>query len=383
MKKFYFVLILAILASYGNQTIKDKNAGGSNSVTQAVLNRAKKTTDNIIASTAVTKTKAASKSIKSKNTTPIKLIFDTDMDSDVDDVGALAMLHALMTNGEVEILAVMVSSTCPGSAACADAINTYYGRPDIPIGIKKGKGVNRDVGYVGKVAAKFPNNIKSGDDIPDAKVLYRQILAGLPDKSVKILSVGYFTNLEDLLKTPGDSISNLNGRDLVQSKVTEYVCTGGEYPSDLSFQGNGNFEPDGKAVKYVNKHWPTMLTFTAGEHYFWDIKTGASLLKEDTNINPVAFAYKEFFSRVTWDRNYPDHHSADQTGVYVAVKGFKNKYTLTKTLGYFYIWDNGLCEWRTDLKMPLRRISYSLKEPYKESAINLANEINSLMLQKP
>jgi hypothetical protein len=31
------------------------------------------------------------------------------MDSDVDDVGALAMLHAMM-----------VSSTCPGSAACID-----------------------------------------------------------------------------------------------------------------------------------------------------------------------------------------------------------------------------------------------------------------------
>jgi len=349
MKIIYFLIILAISASYGNQVIRDNNTGVNHS----------------------------------QKTTPIKLIFDTDMDSDVDDVGALAMLHAMMNSGEVEILAVMVSSTCRASAACADAINTYYGRPDIPIGIKKGKGVNRDVGYIEKVADKFPNDINSDTDIPDAKVLYRQILAGLPDKSVKILSVGYFTNLEDLLKTPADSICNLNGKDLVQSKVSEYVCTGGEYPSDLSFQGNGNFEPDGKAVQYVNKHWPTMLTFTAGEQYFWDVKTGASLLKEDMDVNPLAFAYKEFFSLVTWDRNYPDHHSADQIGVYVAVKGFKNKYTLTKTSGYFYIYDNGLCEWRTDSKIPLRRISYSLKKPYKESAKNLANEIESLMLQKP
>jgi len=322
--------------------------------------------------------------IPSANEKPVKIIFDTDMDSDVDDVGALAMLHAMMTNREVEILAVIISSTCPTSAACADAINTYYGRPDIPIGIKKGKGVNRNIGYVDKVAGKFPNNIRSGESIPDAKVLYRKILAGLPDKSVKILSVGYFTNLKDLLKTPGDSISKLNGRDLVNDKVTEYVCTGGEYPSDLSFQGNGNFEPDGEAVKYVNEHWPTMLTFVAGEQYFWDVKTGARLMKEcDTDKNPVAYAYKVFHSLVTWDRLYPDHHSADQISVYVAVRGFENKYTLTKTLGYYHIRNNGLCEWKTDSDKPLRRITYSLKVPYKVSADNLADEIENLMMQKP
>jgi len=315
---------------------------------------------------------------------PIKIIFDTDMDSDVDDVGALAMLHALMTNGEVEILAVMVSSTYPASAACADAINTYYGRPNIPIGIKKGKGVNRNIGYVDKVADKFPNNIESDEDIPDAKILYRKILSGLPDKSVKILSVGYFTNLKDLLKTPGDSMSTMNGRDLVNAKVTEYVCTGGEYPSDHSFQGNGNFEPDGKAVKYVNEHWPTMLTFVAGEQYFWDVKTGARLMKEcDTDKNPVAYAYKIFHSLVTWNRLYPNHHSADQIGVYVAARGFENQYILTKTLGYFQIWNNGLCEWRTDSDKPLRRITYSFKAPYMVSANNLAEEIETLMMQKP
>jgi len=178
------------------------------------------------------------------------------MDSDVDDVGALAMLHALMSNGEVEILAVMISSTCPASAACADAVNTYYGRPGIPIGIKKGKGVNRNIGYVDQVADKFPHDLVSGEDIPDAKVLYRKILAGMPDQSVKILSVGYFTNLADLLRIPGDSISELSGRDLVRAKVTEYVCTGGKYPEDLKYESNGNFESDGKSVQYVNAHWP-------------------------------------------------------------------------------------------------------------------------------
>ena len=47
---------------------------------------------------------------------PVKVIFDTDMDSDCDDVGALAMLHVLADAGEAEILATMISSPNPWSA---------------------------------------------------------------------------------------------------------------------------------------------------------------------------------------------------------------------------------------------------------------------------
>ena len=384
MKNVFLLIAIAVLAAYINQTLaEDKKVGIDDTITKDVVNYTKRTVDDNSFLATVFETQLTSISDSPEDNRPIKIIFDTDIDSDVDDVGALALLHAMMDNGEVEILAVMVSSTCPASAACVDAVNTYYGRPDLPIGVKMGSGVNRDGGYVGQVADKFPHDIGLSANALDARILYRKILAGLPDKSVKIINVGYFSNLEDLLKTPGDSISKLSGRDLVNLKVTELVGTGGEYPRDLTFQGNGNFEPDGKAIKYINKHWPTMLTFVAGEQYFWDVKTGAALLDEDMNENPVAYAYKVFYELVSWDRYYPDHHSADQIGVHVAVRGFENKYTLTKTLGYYHIWDNGLCEWRTDSVAPLRRITYGLKDPYWFSAENLAQEIENLMLQDP
>ena len=69
--------------------------------------------------------------------TSTSVIFDTDLDSDVDDVGALAVLHALVNNGEAKILAVIVTSYDMYSPLCADAINTYLRRPDIPIGVNK------------------------------------------------------------------------------------------------------------------------------------------------------------------------------------------------------------------------------------------------------
>ena len=36
-------------------------------------------------------------------TTPVRIIFDTDMMGDVDDVGTVAVLHALADQGEAEI----------------------------------------------------------------------------------------------------------------------------------------------------------------------------------------------------------------------------------------------------------------------------------------
>ncbi len=314
---------------------------------------------------------------------PLKVIFDTDMDSDVDDVGALAILHAMMDNGDVEILAVMISSTAPKAAACADAINTYYGRPDLPIGAKKGDGVNRNNGYVDRVASKFPQDIGSGENAHDAVKLYRKILAENDDNNVVIISVGYLTNLEDLLKSQKDDISELCGSDLVKKKVKDFVCIGGKWPEDMTEGGGGNFETDGQAIKYVNKHWPGMISYCVEDRYMWDIKTGRFYLNEDVNINPVAYAYQEFFKRCDWCENKPDHHSADLIGVYVGVYGIDNQYTKYETNGYYKIYDNGFCQWKYDSNKPLRRATYGLKEPYRESVKSLTNEIGVLILQKP
>lgn len=40
----------------------------------------------------------------------VKIVFDTDMDSDCDDLGALALLHILADRGEVQILATVSCS---------------------------------------------------------------------------------------------------------------------------------------------------------------------------------------------------------------------------------------------------------------------------------
>jgi hypothetical protein len=58
------------------------------------------------------------------------ILLDTDIDSDCDDTGALAILHALATEGSILIAGVVCSIPVNACARAAMAINSWYGRPD-------------------------------------------------------------------------------------------------------------------------------------------------------------------------------------------------------------------------------------------------------------
>ncbi len=66
---------------------------------------------------------------------PPGIILDTDFRSDVDDVGTLALLNALADNGECALLGVMASQTGPWVVGAINAVNTWYGRGEVPIGL--------------------------------------------------------------------------------------------------------------------------------------------------------------------------------------------------------------------------------------------------------
>ena len=273
---------------------------------------------------------------------PVKIIFDTDMESDVDDVAALAMLHGLADRGEAEILATVSSSLNPWAAPTIDAINTFFNRPDIPIGNVKTFGVYRNSKYAKIISEKYTQDIGLGENAPDAVTIYRQILSGQPDNSVIIVTVGYVSNLYDLLHSKPDKISRLDGMELVKKKVKHYVCMGGRYPLQEEPGRWGNFKPDPRAIQYVAKNWPTDIIFTAGGSFADAIPTGKILFRpEHQNNNPVSEAYKIFLK--SWNRNY--HHSADLIAVYVAVKGHEPYFKLIRQ-GYNHIFENGTNVWR-------------------------------------
>ena len=129
------------------------------------------------------------------------MILDTDMGSDVDDVGAVAVLHALANRGEAKILAMGVSIKNPWTPLCLDALNTYFHRPEIPLGVVKGAALTDSSKYARQIAQEYPHSLQSADSLPDAALLYRKILARQPDGSVVMISIGTLTNLRNLLQT--------------------------------------------------------------------------------------------------------------------------------------------------------------------------------------
>lgn len=271
----------------------------------------------------------------------VRIIFDTDMDSDVDDVGALSMLHGFADLGNAEILAVMVSSLNPWSPGAVDVINTYYGRPDIPIGAVQRFGVYHKSKYARSLCEEFKHNVKLEEDTPEATMLYRKILASQQDTSVVVITVGDLTNLSNLLKTGPDQFSGLNGIDLVRKKVKHIVCMGGRYPADMDPNPWGNFKPDPRSTQHVVAEWPTRIYFTGGGPFADSIQTGKIFFREKYKHTPMARAYKLFLKG--WNRDW--HHSADIIAVYVAIKGYLPYFKL-EARGYNHIFEDGTNLWR-------------------------------------
>jgi inosine-uridine nucleoside N-ribohydrolase len=209
-----------------------------------------------------------------RNDGPVNIVFDTDMGNDIDDVLALAMIHALEDRGAIKLLAVTVTKDHELAAPFVDALNTYYCRPDIPIGVVRG-GLSRHPGKFLKLLEEkdsrgkpvFPHDLKNGRDAPDALPLLRRLLAESPDNSVVFVQVGFFTNFQRLLETGPDGISSLSGRELVRKKVRLLSLMGGAFQSveDSNVFREWNVIGDVGEAQKVARDWPTPVIWTGYE----------------------------------------------------------------------------------------------------------------------
>jgi len=267
---------------------------------------------------------------------PVKIIFDTDMGSDCDDAGAMALLHALADLGEVEILASIFSSR--GDAGdnqygpgVLDAIQTYYGRPSLPIGANRGDDVgDPKVCYlkqIGNHSEIYGHDVIKTSDVPDMVDLYRKTLADNKDHSVVILTVGHPIALFHLLRSKADSHSDLSGADLVRKKVSRWVATG---YSESSPAKNWNFVKQGMS-KYLDElleKWPTDFYMSGSGK---TVVTGEKL-RATPKSNPVREAYRLWLKN--WVREKPkrdgkNRSSWDQIGALFAIRGTNGPFSIT------------------------------------------------------
>jgi len=269
---------------------------------------------------------------------PVKIIFDSDMGPDYDDVGALTLLHAFADSGKAEILATMASNKYELVAPCLDVINTYYGRPGIPVGSPKTHGVNIGCSqhWTDSLVANYPHKIASTSQAEDAAILYRKILASQPDTSVVIVTVGFLTNMNDLLLSQPDTISPLNGNDLVIKKVKRLVSMAGIFPEGSEF----NVREDSTSSKYVFDHWPTRLVLS-GFEIGNKILTGKKLISSSLKT-PAKMAFGIAIPLSEADKN--GRQSWDQTAVLAAVKGAS--FAFNEVKGQILVEPSGFNRWK-------------------------------------
>jgi len=249
-------------------------------------------------------------------TEPVPIILDTDFGPDYDDVGALALLHALADSGEAHILAVVASCADSLVAPSIDVVNTWFGHPDLAVGAPRGEAVNIPArqDWPDTLLARFPHDLASNAEADAAVELYRRTLAAAADSSVTIVTVGFLTNLANLLQSPPDELSPLDGRALVARKVQELVTMGGRFPEGKEF----NLDRDPASTRYVVDHWPTSILFS-GFEIGWEIITGKGLVAQRPADNPVREVYRICMNFTEEDRE--GRQSWDQTAVLVAVRG--------------------------------------------------------------
>lgn len=234
------------------------------------------------------------------------IIYDTDMDTDCDDVGALAILCEYVRAGRAELLGVVADAAAEEAAPCCEAILRHY-RLDVPVGAvhpdaypaartEKYRAIRATMAparYYNRPLAEQVG--KSAADYPRAELLYRELLARAEDGSVTVAVVGFPTALAELL-------SEEAGRALFARKVTRVVSmTNAAYPAQSAPNFNYDTEPFGTHGCLENCPVPIFASPDGTR-----VITGAHLTDTLPAEHPLRLSYELYMEgerrgRSSWD----------------------------------------------------------------------------------
>ncbi len=164
----------------------------------------------------------------------------TDLDSDVDDVVAIALAINMAENAGLSVSYLSVGSRHEYSAHAGRVLLNAANRASVPVcQIQTPELANSGSKYVTEVANLF-QPVKLRAEYPSSVSVTRAALAAMPDKSHKIVTMGCLTDYAALLASPADSISPLTGTELVRAKVISVHPMAGTYPNSTDFGPNTN-----------------------------------------------------------------------------------------------------------------------------------------------
>jgi inosine-uridine nucleoside N-ribohydrolase len=222
---------------------------------------------------------------------------------------------------------VTITKDHPQAAAFTDAVNTFYGYPDLAIGVVK-DGVTPEPGKFNLLAdekradgsLRYPHDLLSGEQAAEATGLLRKVLSAQEDQSVVMVQVGFFTNFARLLKSLPDDHSPLSGRELIAQKCRLLVMMAGSFQT-VKFNTRHleyNVVKDIPAAQLLASEWPTEIVWSGFEIGYAATFPHRSI-EEDLNYvehHPLKEGYFLYepppHDRPTWDPTavlyavYPD-----------------------------------------------------------------------------
>ncbi len=248
---------------------------------------------------------------------PVKMILDADFGSSTDDLFALMMLNHYIDEGRVDLKGIVVDREGDDNAGVVDIFNTYYGHPDIPVGLER-NGVKNPrcfIPYNGicklKDAQGQPLFKRSFDSkqCMDGYKLYRKLLSKADDKSITVVAIGFVTTLSQLFDSQADEFSNLTGLELFEKKVKAVYMQAGRFEENDSLSGY-NLRAASKQADAFFKKFPKSVDIIMSPSNIGD---GMNYLPEDVladlkgvEVNPIKAVYTNYTcdtGQRMWDTN--------------------------------------------------------------------------------
>ena len=213
-----------------------------------------------------------------------KIILDTDLGCDSDDIGALVILNQLYNQKKVLPLCITSINSHLEPALLIAEINKYYGN-QILIGMNKCNNYGIDNGYSVDVVNKF--NISRDKDFPSSIDVIKKVLLAESGK-IDLITVGPLTNIYYFIKN--------YGVELLNEKVDTMYLMAGNFASNTT---EWNISEDIEAFLLVLKEFKGKMVFIPFE-IGYDVLTARNLLNSDTMMGYGYYVHNQG-PRPSWD----------------------------------------------------------------------------------
>lgn len=187
-----------------------------------------------------------------------KIIFDTDIGGDCDDVVALDLLISAHQQGLCDFLGVSCNSAVSEGAGCARSVLKYRGMGNLPLSALPGW-KTRDNCYGVIVSRTFPELSRMDVPFPAPLNMLRKLVAENP--GVALVSVGNLINMAALLESGPDEYSPLNGVELCKRNVSAFYVMGGCFVPEKEATGNPNLRDTPFAECNIKQDVPASVSF--------------------------------------------------------------------------------------------------------------------------